>query len=304
MNYKIKIIAAIAIMCMMCVACQKEGIEKTQEIYYQLNSEVEVDASGTEVLNYKFKYDENGNTVWEHWFDYRFNVTNDNTYDDQGRKVKVMSYDEENGKHELCYIEEYFYGPNYRILLAEDGNGTVTQKDSTVYDDKGNLIQYYVYYPDDESGELYLDFMGDVTNDQYGNMTKLVLSCPYDPDYYFEQRTQYEYKRIGEWNQYTSKEVKYTWDGEYFWWDNRITYEYDEYGNSICEVTYSANDYGNLERSYKHVYTVDTNLFTSTTYGTDYVPTQPNCYTQRLTYDASGNLIVTHTYDYSVHHKK
>jgi len=309
-------LASFLSVAMLC-SCGDENEVKDPELpgesevsFYQCDSMISVNTEGTEVARYEFKYDERGNIVWERWFNVskEQNDIVENTYDDQGRYTKQMAYWEGDGLHELYLIFDFFYGTNdkglnYRLIYTRDVEGKLLQKDSTVYDAEGKSIQDNVFYTD-EDGTLYHDYYCDKTYNEHNDIVKKVYLSPVAPDYYCEQIKNYEYKTFGDLTQYTSIDVKYSWDGTNFYKSNKEIYGYDAVGNNLIEELYNySNETDEPQLNCRYEYTVDSTLLTKYTYGVDdYYPKQPNCYSTYICYDAAGNEVESRRDYYSVHH--
>jgi len=299
------LIAAMALMS----ACDPVKPEIPDTTYYQCDSTVERTTDGEEVQRYEYKYDAQGNIVWEYWFypAWNHNFINENTYDAQGRLTRQIAYWEGNGNHELSAVYDFSYstnaqGQDYRLLVCTDPDGDVYQIDSTIFDPQGRKLQDCVFYPDGEGG-FYIDYTNDFTYDEQGNCTRSVFVAPYDPDYYYETRYTYEYQTFGELTQYTLKEVQYSWDGISYAWDSRFVLSYDSVGNNISELSYYPDDNGVLQFSARKELTVFYEIPCAHTYGVElYTPQQPHCYDLQLTYLEDGTLYSTRHDYYSVHH--
>lgn len=169
---------------------------------------------------------EDGHLAW--YYDY--------FYDEQGRRIKILSYDasgKQTGGGDELYDEE---GRVLQAYEREIKNGRL-MKETYEYDENGNQVRRNVYDPDDVF--IYYRVY------EYDGKGNLVKSSQYDAADYLDLYYTYEYDKDG--NQ--TRKNHYAEDGTLITYH---LYEYDEKGYCIRDKSYRGNGELRWDTTYEY----------------------------------------------------
>ena len=246
------------------------GESKTVYKYDANGQKIEVkaiDINGKEQKTV-YEYDENGNKTLE----MEYNQSNELTekriweYDASGNTVFFELSGRSNGELVVKSRTRSTYDANGKKILSViyDKDDNVREKTEYAYDDHGNEILMAKY---DRNGNVL-----DKTERKFDDDSRLIYMIAYYETYksWTFAREIVEYDSKG---RETLSEIYVRIDGGEEYLRNKITYEYDKYGNTILKTEYNnyKDDgirYGEETTEYKYVleYDEDGFVISSTTY--------------------------------------
>ena len=216
----------------------------------------EIDTNGKEQKTV-YEYDENGNKTLE----MEYNQSNELTekriweYDASGNTVFFELSGRKNGELGVTSRTRSTYDANGKKILSViyDKDDNVREKTEYAYDDHGNEILMAKY---DRNGNVL-----DKTERKFDDDSRLIYMIAYYETYksWTFARVVAEYDGKG---RETLSETYTRIDGGEEYLRNKITYEYDKYGNTILKTEYnnykdSGVQYGEITKEYEYVLEYD-----------------------------------------------